>query len=57
MENKPKYPIETIQLGISYGKALIVKETIRSALIGLVVVFGGYVVVNFVIARLITAVT
>lgn len=33
------------------------KEEIRSALIGLVVVFGGYVVVNYVIERLIKAVT
>lgn len=33
------------------------KEQIRSALIGLVVVFGSYVIVNYVINRLIGAVT
>ncbi|OGY91817.1 MAG: hypothetical protein A3H70_04910 [Candidatus Komeilibacteria bacterium RIFCSPLOWO2_02_FULL_48_11] len=32
------------------------KDGIRSALIGLLVVFGGYVLVNFIIERLISAV-
>ncbi len=32
------------------------KQGIKSALYGLIVIFGGYVIVNFVIARLINAI-
>ena len=55
-------PVKPVSVELSNSTASLdemikeAKDGIRSALIGLLVVFGGYVLVNFIIERLISAV-